>query len=233
MAAAVGGGLYEHVVLTRIWSASPPSSFAIIRPDTGVPLQRFWVPVHAAITIFVLASVILTWGDARVRTLMLVGLGSYIVMRAWSFAYFIPEMLAFQQIATDSAPTAEPPDPGLQARLRHHAGELREDRSTSRRSRYRHDRGRSPIGRADRPAVETLREPQRSTRAMRIRRFWRPLLSTSVIRMGADCPVTPDDPYCMCRRFGPASRRVRSWRPDLGAEVLLDGLARRQGRRVE
>jgi hypothetical protein len=36
MASAIGGGLYEHIVLTPIWSASPPSSFTIIQPRTGV-----------------------------------------------------------------------------------------------------------------------------------------------------------------------------------------------------
>jgi hypothetical protein len=49
MASAIGGGLYEHIVITPIWSASVPSSFSIIQPDTGVPLQNFWLPVHAAI----------------------------------------------------------------------------------------------------------------------------------------------------------------------------------------
>jgi hypothetical protein len=46
MAGAIGGGLYEHVVFTSLWSASPPSSFSIIQPGTGVPLQNFWIPVH-------------------------------------------------------------------------------------------------------------------------------------------------------------------------------------------
>ena len=44
MAGAVGGGLYEHIVLIPLWAASLPSSFAIIRPSTGVPLQEFWIP---------------------------------------------------------------------------------------------------------------------------------------------------------------------------------------------
>ena len=41
MAAALGGGFYESIVLTPLWSKSPPSSFSIIQPGTGVPLQRF------------------------------------------------------------------------------------------------------------------------------------------------------------------------------------------------
>src|SRR2546426_4324662 len=107
MAGSVGGGLYEHIVLTPLWSASPPSSFSIMQRGTGVPLQRFWIPVHAAITIFMLLAVFLTWGDVTVRCLLLVGLASYIIMRVWSGLFFIREMLAFQKVPPDSAPSAE------------------------------------------------------------------------------------------------------------------------------
>jgi hypothetical protein len=107
MAGAVGGGFYEHFVLTRMWSASPPSSFGIIQAGTGVPLQRFWIPVHAAITVSSLSSLVLVWSDRRTRLLVLAGLASYVVMRVWSGLYFIPEMLGFQKIPPASAPTAE------------------------------------------------------------------------------------------------------------------------------
>jgi len=107
MALAIGGGLYEHLVLTPLWSASPPSSFAMIQPGTGVPLQKFWIPVHTAITIFLMLSLVLTWRQMEVRRLLLIGLGSYIVMRVWSGLYFIREMLAFQKISLDSPPSAE------------------------------------------------------------------------------------------------------------------------------
>ena len=107
MGAAIGGGLYEQIVLTPIWRASPPASFTIIQPDTGVPLQRFWIPVHAGITVFVLVALFATWRDVKVRRLLIVGLASYIVMRLWSGAYFIPEMLAFQQVPPDMPPSVE------------------------------------------------------------------------------------------------------------------------------
>ncbi len=84
LAGSIGGGLYEHIVLTPLWSKSPPSSFAIIQPGTGVPLQRFWIPVHAAITIFILSSLFLTWNDGMVSRLLLIALGSYVVMRVWT-----------------------------------------------------------------------------------------------------------------------------------------------------
>jgi hypothetical protein len=107
MAGSVGGGLYEHIVLTPIWSASPPSSFSIIQRGTGVPLQRFWIPVHAAISIFIFLTLLLTWNDVTVRRLVVIALASYIIMRVWSALFFIREMLAFQKISLDAAPSAE------------------------------------------------------------------------------------------------------------------------------
>jgi hypothetical protein len=106
-AGALGGGLYEHIVLTRLWSASPPSSFSVIQRGTGVPVQRFWLPVHAANTTFILLSLFVTWNDIRIRNLLLIGLGSYIVMRMWSGLFFIREMLALQQIPPDSSRSPE------------------------------------------------------------------------------------------------------------------------------
>ena len=107
MAGAVGGGLYEHMVLMPLWAASPPASFAIIQPGTGVPLQDFWIPVHVAITVFLLLSLLLAWKERKVRSLLLIGLGSYLVMRIWSVLFFIPEMLEFQQVPLESPPSAE------------------------------------------------------------------------------------------------------------------------------
>jgi hypothetical protein len=103
----LGGGFYEHIVLTPLWSAAPPSSFSILQPGTGVPLQKFWIPVHAAITIFIILCLFLTWKEMKARRLLLIGLASYIVMRVWSGLFFIPEMLKFQKVPLDSPPSAE------------------------------------------------------------------------------------------------------------------------------
>jgi hypothetical protein len=107
VAGAFGGGLYEHIVLTPLWSRAPPSSFTMIQPGTGVPLQRFWIPVHGAITIFLLLALFLTWTDETIRRLLLIGLVAYVIMRIWSGLFFIREMLAFQKIPPDSAPSTE------------------------------------------------------------------------------------------------------------------------------
>ena len=78
------------------------------RGADGAPealLER--IPVHSAITVFVLLGLALTWRNVPVRNLILIGLASYVVMRVWSGIYFIPEMLSFQKIPLDAAPTAE------------------------------------------------------------------------------------------------------------------------------
>ena len=107
LAVALGGGLFESIVLAPLWSRSPPASFAIIQPGAGVPLQRFWIPVHTVITLAFIAALVTAWRERAVRRLLLIGLASYIVMRVWSGLYFIPEMLAFQKVPLDSAPSAE------------------------------------------------------------------------------------------------------------------------------
>jgi len=63
--------------------------------------------VHAAITVFLLLSLFVTWKERRVRRLLLTGLASYGVMRVWSALFFIREMLAFQKVPLDSPPSAD------------------------------------------------------------------------------------------------------------------------------
>jgi hypothetical protein len=98
--------MYEHVVLVPLWSGDPPTSFAIIQPETGVPQQRFWIPIHAAITVAFVAALAVTWRERAVRRVLLVGVASYVLMRLWSALYFIPEMLAFQEMRLDNPPSA-------------------------------------------------------------------------------------------------------------------------------
>jgi hypothetical protein len=107
MAGAVGGGLYEHIVLMPLWAASPPASLAMIQPGTGVPLQKFWIPVHVAITVSLLLSLVLAWKERKARRCLLIGCGSYAIMRVWSGLFFIPEMLAFQRVPLEAPASLE------------------------------------------------------------------------------------------------------------------------------
>jgi hypothetical protein len=53
MACAIGGGLYEHPVLTPLWGASPPSSFAMIQHS----IMRVWSGLYFIHEMLVLQQV--------------------------------------------------------------------------------------------------------------------------------------------------------------------------------
>jgi hypothetical protein len=107
VALMLGGGIYESLVISPQWSAAPPGSFGIIQKATGVPLQRFWVPIHIIISIMLAGALASNWSYRERRNLVLWAAASYIVMRLWSFLYFIPEMLRFQEIPLNGEPSSE------------------------------------------------------------------------------------------------------------------------------
>ena len=73
----------------------------------GSTPSKFLAPRSCGHYRFLFLSLFLTWKESKVRRLLLIGLGSYIVMRVWSGLFFIREMLAFQQVPLDSPPSAE------------------------------------------------------------------------------------------------------------------------------
>ncbi|QYR22425.1 hypothetical protein KZ483_05455 [Paenibacillus sp. sptzw28] len=93
-----GGGLYEEIVVAPVWSASPPTSFALIQEPGGLSLTSFWIPFHISANIFLVIALVLNWQNIKQRHYLLAVLGLYIVIRAATFAYFAPEIIAFQNI---------------------------------------------------------------------------------------------------------------------------------------
>jgi hypothetical protein len=89
-----GGGIYESVVLDPVWPGRP----AIIQAQHGgVSRRRFWIPVHGAVEVALIAAVIVTWGHPEVRTPMLIALASHAVVRVWSLIDLVPKVVAFQK----------------------------------------------------------------------------------------------------------------------------------------
>src|SRR5580700_6692071 len=73
-AVALGGGLYETLLVDPVWPRNP----AVIQPRRGgLDRKRFWGPVHG---------------------LFVAALCAHLVARAWSFAYFIPWALRFEKM---------------------------------------------------------------------------------------------------------------------------------------
>lgn len=96
--ASLGGGIYESVVLDPVWPGRP----AIIQAQHGgVSRRRFWIPVHGAVAVALVAAVIVTWGHPDVRAPILIAFASHAAVRIWSLVDLVPKVVAFQK--TDPA----------------------------------------------------------------------------------------------------------------------------------
>lgn len=94
LAIEVGGGIFEHIVLDRAW----PSNLALIQPGQGgVNRAHFWMVVHGILSVSLLASLWAAWPHRALRKRVAWALGLHVALRIWSFAYFIPNALRFEQ----------------------------------------------------------------------------------------------------------------------------------------
>lgn len=92
--ASVGGGLYEFTVVDPVWPRRPD----LVQPARGgISRKRFWISIHAAFEVTLIAALVVAWSQPAVRNCLLVALASHAVMRLWSGFDFIPKALAFEK----------------------------------------------------------------------------------------------------------------------------------------
>lgn len=90
----LGGGVYERIVLDAAW----PTRLSLIQPsEGGLDRKNFWVPLHAVLMVTLPLALWACWREPTLRFQLLVATGLYVVMRAWTFAYFIPGALRFEK----------------------------------------------------------------------------------------------------------------------------------------
>ena len=92
--ASVGGGLYEFTVVDPFWPKRPD----LVQPARGgISRKRFWISIHVAFEVTLIAALAVGWSQPTVRDALLVALASHAVMRLWSGFDFIPKALAFEK----------------------------------------------------------------------------------------------------------------------------------------
>ena len=92
--ASVGGGLYEFSAVDPYWPKRPD----LVQPARGgISRKRFWIAIHVAFEVVLIAALVSAWSQPAVRTCLLVALASHAVMRLWSAFDFIPKALAFEK----------------------------------------------------------------------------------------------------------------------------------------
>ena len=93
--ASVGGGLYEFTVVDPFWPKRPD----LVQPSRGgISRKRFWISIHVAFEVTLIAALVAAWPQPAVRDALLVALASHAVMRLWSGFDFIPKALAFEKV---------------------------------------------------------------------------------------------------------------------------------------
>jgi hypothetical protein len=108
----VGGSFYEALVVYPAWSAAPPASLALLQGSNSLQSTPFWIPIHVGLEILLVVALALNWHMPGRRSLILAGLGVHVLVRAWTFLYFVPEIMAFSSIAPNG-----PYSPELAARI--------------------------------------------------------------------------------------------------------------------
>jgi uncharacterized membrane protein len=93
--AAFGGGIYEMLVVDQVWPDNP----ALIQPSRGgLKRARFWAPIHALFEIALLVSAWVVRHQPTVFPWLVAALIAHFGARIWSFAYFIPRAIRFENM---------------------------------------------------------------------------------------------------------------------------------------
>ena len=103
----LGGSFYEALVVYPAWSAAPPASLALLQGSNSLQSTPFWIPIHVGLEILLVAALVLNWRAPGRRSLILVGLGIHVLVRVWTFLYFVPEIMAFSSIPPDGVYSPE------------------------------------------------------------------------------------------------------------------------------
>jgi hypothetical protein len=100
-AVALGGGIYETGLIDRSWPRMPE----MIQPQRGgINRAMFWGPVHGLFEITLLVALWLAWAALAASPWIIAALVVHVATRVWSFAYFIPLAIKFQNVDTASQP---------------------------------------------------------------------------------------------------------------------------------
>lgn len=91
----LGGGVYETLLVDRVWPDNP----AVIQPGRGgLDRKLFWMPAHALYELALFVTLWMVWSVTAARWWTVAALIVHFAARAWSMIYFIPRALRFEKL---------------------------------------------------------------------------------------------------------------------------------------
>jgi hypothetical protein len=93
-----GAGAFETLVIAPKWAANPPASLGMFQGDYALDFKNFWITAHSLHEVCFIAAIILNWKIAARRRVLLIVFAIHLALRVWTILYFVPNIIAFQQI---------------------------------------------------------------------------------------------------------------------------------------
>jgi hypothetical protein len=91
----LGGGIYETLLVDRVWPDHP----AVIQPDRGgINRALFWMPAHTLYELALFITLWMVWSASNARWWVIAALTVHFAARTWSMTYFIPGALRFEKL---------------------------------------------------------------------------------------------------------------------------------------
>lgn len=98
-----GAQIFETLVFVPKWTASPPGTFGFLADSNGTSLKAFWIAFHSLHEIVFILAIIFSWKIPGARLWLIILFIVHFAVRAWTLAYFAPNIIEFQKIASASA----------------------------------------------------------------------------------------------------------------------------------
>ena len=94
-----GAQIYETAVIVPKWTAEPPYSFQLFKGKYGLDLKTFWIVIHSLHEITFIMAIVFCWKLTGIRNWLLILFAVHFAVRAWTLAYFAPNIIDFQKVA--------------------------------------------------------------------------------------------------------------------------------------
>lgn len=94
-----GAQLFETLIFVPRWAASPPESLQFLQDGQGLGLKAFWIGFHSLHELTFILAILFCWKIDSVRNGLILIFILHFAVRAWTLAYFAPNIIDFQKIA--------------------------------------------------------------------------------------------------------------------------------------
>lgn len=102
-----GAQIFETLLFVPKWASSPPDTLKLLQDENGVSLKFFWIILHSLHEITFILAIAFCWKIDPVRNWLLILLIIHVAVRVWTLAFFAPNIIQFQNLASATSVSQE------------------------------------------------------------------------------------------------------------------------------